>query len=76
MVTKLKGPRGQKISARVRRKSPPPKSKMPPRTRMLQLRQKKQRLGLSKLIIRLRMLLPLGQASKKILLLPWRRLRT
>ena len=71
-MTKYKGPRGPKIRVRVRvrRKSPPPKSKMPPRTRMLQLRQKKQRLRLRKIIIKKRMLLPLGQASKKILLLP------
>ena len=75
-MTNYKGPRGPKIRARVRRKGPPPKSKMPPRARMLQLRQKKLRPRLTKLVIRPRMLLPLGQANKKILLLPRRRLRT
>ena len=74
-MTKVKGPRGPKIRARVRRKSPL-KSKTPPRIRKLLLRQKKQRPSLKKLTLRPRMLLPLGQASKKTLMLLGQRLST
>ena len=76
LVTKVKGLRGLKTRVRVGRESLPLKPKTLPRVRKLQLRQKKQRPRLKKLILRPRMLLPLGQASKKTLMLPRLRLST
>ena len=72
----VQGAEGPKDQGKGKEKKSSPKLKMLPRIRMLQLRQKKQRSGLRKLIIGPGMLLPLGQVSKKIFLLPRRRLRT
>ena len=76
MVIKARGLRGPKTKVKARRKSPHQEPKMLPRTRKLQLRQRKQRSRLKKLILRPRTLLPLSRAKKKTLLLPRPRLST
>ena len=67
---------GPRTKARVRGPSPPQMPKTLPRSRKLKLRQRKQRSRLKKLILRIRTLLPLSRAKKKILLLLRPRLRT
>ena len=76
LVIKAKGLMGPKIKVRARGPSPPQRPKKLPRPRKLQLRQRKQRPSLKKLILRPRMLLPFSRARKKNLLLPRPGLRT
>ena len=67
LVIKIRELREIKTRIRAGRNCLPQKPKM--LLRMLQLRQRKQRLRLKRLILRLRMLLPLNQARRKTLLL-------
>ena len=76
LVIKIKALMGPKKKLRARGPSPSQRPEMLPRSRKLQLRQRKQRPRLKKLILRPRMLLSPSQAKKKTLLLQRPRLST